>query len=102
MLEEIHPPPPEHKPNSFVCMLCVMYESMTLRRLSTAFQTDRPELVNRCCLEQLRMRTWGVSTKPDQRGAATATSHPCNMIYVTVSENFMTALLCLLQKQQTK
>lgn len=37
------------------------------------------------------MRTWGVSTKPDQRDAASAASHPCNMIYVTVSEDFMTA-----------
>lgn len=37
------------------------------------------------------MRTWGVSTKPDQREAASAASHPCTMIYVTVSENFMTA-----------
>lgn len=37
------------------------------------------------------MRTWGVFTKPDQRKAASAASHPGNLIYVTVSENFMTA-----------
>lgn len=42
-------------------------------------------------LEQLRMRTWGVLTKPHQREAASAASHPSNLIYVTVSDNFMTA-----------
>lgn len=44
MSEETYSP----LPNSFVRMLCVcvMYD---IERLSTAFQTDRPELVNRCC-----------------------------------------------------
>lgn len=46
------------------------------------------------------MRTWGVSTKPDQRDAASAASHPSTVIYVTVSEDFMTA--CKSSTQSTQ
>lgn len=43
------------------CVVCVTYESVTLGRLSIALQTDRPELVNRCCWSSWG---WGHGASP--------------------------------------
>lgn len=81
-------------PAKFLCVhvVCVHHVWVyDIKRLSSASQTDRPELVNRCCWS-----SWGwghgassqslIKEKLPQLPVIT-----CNLIYVAVSENFMTA-----------
>lgn len=60
MLEETHPSPSASQIPLCVCCVCHVWV-YDIERLSTAFQTDRPELVNRCCWSSWR---WGHGASP--------------------------------------
>lgn len=90
----IHP----WEPAKFLCVyvvcvyVCVHHVWVyDIKRLSTASQTDRPELVNRCCMSSWGWGHGASSQSLIKEKLPQAASHRGNLIYVTVSENFMTA-----------
>lgn len=80
----------EHKTNSFVCECVVSVCHVWLWQAKQRFPQRQAWTGKQVLPEQLRMRTWGVSTNLIKE-AASAASQPPNVIYVTVSHNFMTA-----------
>lgn len=88
--EPSNPPSPKHKTNSFLYECVVSVCHVWLWQAKQRFPHRQAWTGKQVLLEQLRMRTWGVSTNLIKESASAA-SQPPNVIYVTVSHKFMTA-----------